>query len=114
MNDEIAMRFGDRFTYAEEQLETRFGGKLVLLAVLRDGQPLDVFHGQVRNSVRCGPSVEQPGNVGMRQSRQDLPLVTEPVGGPFGIDIAANEFECDALMELPVDSSGNVDRAHTT
>src|SRR5678809_153804 len=77
MDDEVAMCVLRRVEYREKKSETLAQSQLVVLAIAIDCLTFDVFHDEVWNTFRSHPSIQQPCNVGMIQSREDLPFTSK-------------------------------------
>ena len=84
----------------------------MLIAVLVDGQALDVFHHQERHAVVGHAAVVEPGDVGVLERGQDLPLVAQTAQAFGTRPPLPDELERHLLLELSVGPFGEVDRAH--
>ena len=77
-----------------------------------DRRPFDVLHHEVRQPVRCRPTVVETRNVRMLEGGEDLPLVLEPPDDDFRIHAAANHLDRDAALERLVGAPSQIDGAH--
>ena len=77
MNDALLVRVLDGLTDLCEKFQPFFGGKIVLVAVVRDLAATHQFHDEVRPARVCRTGIEHFGNVGMIHERQGLALSLE-------------------------------------
>ena len=82
------------------------------IAVLVDRAAGDEFHHHVRPAVRSHAAIQQLGDIGVIEMRQDLPLVLEALQDVVGIHAALDHFDGDQLAELIVVAHALVDHAH--
>ena len=85
----------------------------VFVAVLGQRHPVDVLHDEVRQAVFGRAAIEQAGDMGMLECREDLAFGTEAVEDVFGVHTAPNNLERDVLFEGFVVAPGEVDLGHT-
>ncbi len=95
----------------QEQVQALDDGELALPGVGVDRGALDILHHQVRPAIVGGAAVDQPGDVGVLERRQDLPLGAEPAHAVV-IEQAADDLDRDALLERAIGALGQVDGAH--
>src|SRR3990170_217959 len=74
VNDALVVRVLDGLTQRNEQPQSLLRAQLVLVAVLGDGDTLDVFHREVRPARFRRSRIENTGDVRVIQHRQGLPL----------------------------------------
>jgi len=67
---------------------------------------LDVFHDEVREAIFGRAPVQHPGDVGMVEARQDLPLPPEPRHDLGAVRPFPDELDGDVLLVLVVGSGG--------
>ena len=112
VDDEVAVRVMHGIADAPEQGQARLHGQGVALAVLVDGHALDEIHHQVRLAAVGGAGVDQPGDVGVIEAGEDLPLTGEAGVQDVAIEGRAQHLDGDRLAVLIVDADPEVDRAH--
>src|SRR6266516_3195853 len=85
----------------------------MLLAVSVHRDALYVLHREPGQSIRSDPAVEQPGDVGMIQRGEDLPLLQEPLDSAVVPGAPGRQhLEGDALLVLVVGALGKIDGTH--
>jgi hypothetical protein len=72
---------------------------------------VDVFHDEVGMAAGGGATVEQPRDVRVRQTREDLPLARE-IGQRLGAGNAAQHLDRGKLFEMPVAAPRAIHTAH--
>ncbi len=113
MDDEIAMRVLDCLTDGEEEPQTVGNVQPVFVTELVEGRSIDILHDEVGTTVLGDASVQEAGDVGMGDPRQDLSFGEEASPDVVASDVAAVQLERDPLFELPVRAPSEVDRAHS-
>ena len=108
------MRVLDGPAHDAEQLQALVAGQASAVAILVDGDTLDIFHHQVGQAPVRRAAVEEPNDVGMIERCQGLPLVPKPAYHVFAGQVRQHDFDCDSLTVLVVGSNGSVDRRHAT
>lgn len=111
MNDEMLMRVLHGGADLPKKLQAFAHVELLLLAILIQRQPFDVFHHEVRSPVFGCAAVEQTRDVRMVQIGQNLPFVLEAALQFFAA--GAHQLDGDLLLELIVSAFGQPDRAHS-
>ena len=81
---------------AAEQLQPLPGRQAVAVAVLGDGEPLDVLHDEIGPPLRCGVGVEDPRHVGMVHQGQRLALGLEAGDDLVRVHADLDELQGDA------------------
>ncbi len=109
---QVAVRVSDGLQKAEEQAATGFDIKRMLVAKDIGGLPFHQFHHEERTPVGGGASVQESGDAGMIQVRQDLPLVAEPRQHFRGVHAPLNYLDGDLFAVLVVVPNGQVHCAH--
>lgn len=82
-----------------------------MAAVVGQRHAVDVFHHEIRLTVRGVAAVEQARDIGMVEVGEDLPLAPHSIGRITGRD-AAQQLDRDAPFERIVDALGEEHRAH--
>jgi hypothetical protein len=77
VDDALLVRVLDGLANLDEQSEPGRGAEVVLIAVVRDGNPAHQFHHEVGSPEFRRPGIEHLGDVGMVHQRQRLPLGLE-------------------------------------
>jgi hypothetical protein len=85
----------------------------IVIAVLGDRAALDMLHDQVGGTILEGSTVEDPGDSGVLQGSEDLPLVTKPPPRVGGVHAQAKELDRHLLVELAVLTLATKDDART-
>jgi hypothetical protein len=65
MDDALLMGVLDGFADGEEELEALAGVEAAIIAILRDGDAVDVLHDEERTAIAGDIGVEDTGDVGM-------------------------------------------------
>ena len=112
MDDEVAVRVGDRVADGPEELQTLSDREASLLAEGRHRHALHVLHDEVRNAFVGDAAVVEVGDVGVVQLREDLALAPEPAQQLGRGEVGRDELDRDAMLELPVGALGEVHGAH--
>ncbi len=111
MNDQILMCGVYRRADAAKQREALADRELVPFAILVDRQAVDVFHDQVRDAIVSGAAVQQPGDVAVVESRQDLTFGLETV--VIGARDESGPYQLHGhLLLVFVVALGQIDVAH--
>jgi len=74
MHDQVGMRVGNRAEDINKQTNPCFHTERVLIAVLIDSIPFDVFENDVRLPCACHTGINQFRDVRMCQAGQDVTL----------------------------------------
>lgn len=77
-----------------------------------DRSAVDVFHHQERIALGADAAVEQTGDVGMIELRQDLPLRPESLREKLRAEMRAQNLQRDALLEMPVGAVREINGPH--
>ncbi len=85
MNDALLVGMLNAFAYVHEQLQSLFNAQFLAIAVLRDGQAVDVLHREVGPTLVGGSCIVHLGDVGMVQQSQRLALCLETRDYLFGV-----------------------------
>ncbi len=93
VDDPFLMGMLDSLADVDEQLQSLFGGQLVLVAELGDGQALDQFHDEVRPAARRLPRVEDFGDVRVVHQGQGLPFRLETGADLSGVHARLEDFQ---------------------
>ena len=105
---------GVRYRVADplEEGEARLDAERPRVAVRRDRLALDDLHREVRPAVVGEAAVEEPGDAGVREAGEDLPLLLEPPHDGLRVHPPLDELEGDGLLVRAVVPLGEVDDAH--
>src|SRR5690242_9909341 len=106
------MRVADRPAYTLKKLEPFRGRQLAPVAVLVDRLALDVLHDKVRQAAIGAARIEQAGNVGMIEHRENLALAAKPPYDFTRVQPTANDLDGNQLLEGIVGARRKIDIAH--
>ena len=112
VDDQVAVRMRHRFQHLREQLHALAQVQLARVAPLVDGRAVDVFHDEVGIAFVAEAAVEQGGDVGMAQLRQQLAFAQETLACRRRIRRGADEFQCGPLRVRAIAAFDRVHRAH--
>ena len=98
MDNAFLVRVLDGGADLHEKPETLGGGKLILVAVVRDGHAPDQFHHEVWPAALGGPRVQHPGDVRMIHQRQRLALGLKPGDDLASVHPRLDNLEGDLAM----------------
>ena len=112
VDHQVLVRVLHRRGQLQEDVEPRVGVEHARFGVLDQRRAVDELHHQVRPAVGRRAAVEQPGDVGMVEAGEDLPLGAEAADDGIGVHPALQHLEGDALVERVVVADGEIDRAH--
>ncbi len=85
-----------------------------MIAIAIDGLALDELHHEIRQSLRGGAAVEQSGDIGMLEARQDLALIAEALHHKGRILTDSDQLDRDLLLIRIIGSDRTVDIAHAS
>jgi len=112
VDDQVRVGMADRVADLLEHAQPLVQRRALVAAVVGDRLAFDVFQRQVRQAVAGHAGVEQAGDVGMRQAREDLPFAGE-AGAQVGVGQArAQQLQRDAALIEPIGARGQPDLAH--
>ena len=112
MDDEIAVRVGDRRTDLQQQREPRAHVEPARVAPARDRRAGDVFEREIRRAVVRDAAVVQLRDVRMHEPREDFALAQEAKTRLGAGEIAADALERHALREIAAFPLGEEHLAH--
>ena len=112
MNDAFLMRMLKGVTDGNEEFQALAGGEPILVAVLGDGDAVDVLHHEKGPPVIAGSGVKNVGDIGVVHQRQRLTFALEARQHLPAIHAQLDDFQCN-LAANRVRLLGQVDRAHT-
>ena len=72
------------------------------IAVLGNPGALDIFHDDIRAAVFGGTAIQEPGDIGMLEMRQRLPLATEAMQDKVGVHAGMDQLHGDIGLILIV------------
>src|SRR5215469_15554828 len=93
-------------TYRPEQFHSLSDGQATTLTEQRDRLALNVFHHDEWPAIRRLASIEDCADVGMSQSRKDLPFGAKPLNQRGPLHPLADHLDCDELKVLVVGPYG--------
>ena len=114
MDDELSMRKLQSRADLQDAIHACAQPERVGAAVLHQRCTLDILHDEVGPAVARQPAVEQPRNIRMRQSRQNLPFAQKSAEYRLTVHAALDELERHELFELPVAAFRQHHHAHAT
>src|SRR5262249_16948006 len=109
MHDEIAMRVADGLADLEEELDARPERGSVLAKVGVERLAVDVLENEVRVTAVAHAAVDETGDPGVIEAREDRALAVET---RLELRRRGEELDRDALRERPVDALGEIHGAH--
>ena len=112
MDDEVLVRVLDAVADRGEEREALPHVEGPGVAVGGDRLAGDVLHCEVGPAVAGGAAVEEPRDVGVLEPREDLPLAQEALEDLAAGAAAADQFQGDLLLELPVGALREEDATH--
>ncbi len=112
MDDQVLMGILDGRAHLAKELESCGRVELAGFAEVRDVLTLHVLHREVRQAVAGRAAVQQAGNVGMLQARQDLSFVAKAADDRVGVHPATQHFDRDAPLKRIVIADRQKDGAH--
>src|SRR4029434_8117144 len=86
--DKILMSMVHCQTERSEHAQAIFNGHLLRVAILVDGQTLDILHDNVRVAIGSLAAIKQSSDVGVIEGCQDLSLLAKPPEDAIGIAAA--------------------------
>jgi hypothetical protein len=112
VHHQVAVGEGDGAGDRHEQAQPR--GEVAALgpAVLGDRPAGDVFQDEVGAAVNGRAAVQQPGDVGVGEGCEDLPLDQEAAQDLFGVHAPLDQLDRHLLVVGGVVAHRQVDRAH--
>ena len=105
--------FHYRGQYLQEQSEPLGDGQVAVVAVSRDGCADNVLECQVGLTLVRHARIQQAGDVGMIQTRQDFALARKPLGNDAAQERRMNQLESHLAFEQPVGALGQPHAAHS-
>ncbi len=93
MDDSLLVRVLDPLAGLDEELEAVANGELMAVAVLRDRNTGDVFHGEVRPPIGGHAGVQHLGDIRMGHDRQRLALGVEAGDDLLGVHAQLDHLE---------------------
>ena len=112
MDHQVLMRVVDGGADGEEEIQPFADGEPVGIAVLIDRGSGDEVHHEIGPPVRGGAAIQEFGDIGVIEVRQDLAFGIEAFERVVAEDAAADDLDGDHFAVQVVDAHGLVDRAH--
>src|SRR5215469_10110093 len=91
----------ERHCSQDFQKQLQLAAHIPALSGLDQRQTIDKLHHQVRCAVQRLATVQEPGNIGMLQTRQDPAFLAETAPCCFAIDLPFDDLDGYALLEAP-------------
>ena len=111
MGDQVAVDVRDGGADDEEEFRALGDGEVGVGEVLGEGDAVDIVHDEERAAVGRGTAIEEAGNVGVIEPREDAALLFEAVGcGACGAGV--QDLDGDNLLHVFNRAQGAVDGAH--
>ena len=107
------MEVADGIDDRSKQIQPFRQGQPSLTTVARNRHPLDVFHHKIRSTFISHSSVQQPGDVWVRETGKELPLRQEASPMMGSLHVQVDEFQRHLLLELAVHPASQKDHAHS-
>jgi hypothetical protein len=114
MNDELLMSVLDGGADFEKKLEAVLNGERLPIAIVVDGQAVDVLHDEVGQPVFGSAAIEEVGDMGMVEGGEDLSLASEALQVRLGGAGRAYNFDGDILQVVVVNANRLEDGAHSS
>ena len=112
MRDQIAVRVRDRLRHLYEQRDALIDAQPLAVAGAVDRFAFDIFHHQIRPTLRVAAAVEQPRDAFVIQRRQDLSFLLETAQEFVGVGARAQQFHRAVLAEPAFAAFDEIHRAH--
>ncbi len=112
VHHQVLVGVGDRRADVDEELQPFLERQLVLLAVGVERQAVDVLEHEVGAAVGGGAAFEKPGDVGMVEAGEDLPLGEEALVDDRQVLAGADDLDRHLALEFLVAPLGQVDHPH--
>src|SRR5205823_3980564 len=93
MDNSLLVRMLHAFANLDEEFQTFTNTELLLIAIVRHGQAIDVLHGEVRLSSRGRTGVKDLGDSRMIHEGQRLTLRLEALHHGGVVEACPDEFE---------------------
>ena len=112
VDDQVLVRVLHRRGQLQEEVEPRVGVEFAAIGVVDQRRAVDILHHQVGPSVGGGAAVEQPRDVRVVESGEDLPLGAEAADDRIGVHPPLEDLQRHPLVEGVVVAHGQEHRAH--
>jgi hypothetical protein len=84
----------------------------VAFTILIDGLAFDVLHYQIWLSIGSRAAIEQTGDIGVIEAREDLSFLAEPIDNQIGFHAFANELDRHVFSKFCIGTHGQINRSH--
>src|SRR5262249_55450774 len=114
VDDQVGVRMGDGLENVEKEAEPLLDPEAAVPAIGVDRLALDVLEHEV-GLAGCGHAgVEEPGDVGIGQTREDLALAAEPLLARAADEARVEQLDGGGALEAPVAAAREPDVAHAS
>ena len=114
VDDQVLMGVFDRRTDIDEEADSVADGESAVIAILIEGDAIDVFGDEVRLPGRGDAAIEEPDDVGVLHLRQELALDEEAGFEVVGGEVLCQDLYGHLLGEDAIVALGQIDTAHAT
>ena len=114
MHDEMAVGVGHGVADLKEESDPLPRVGAARRALLEQVPALDVLHGEIGTAVRRRAAVEEPGDVGMIEAGEDLPLRPKPPQDEVRVHPSPHELDRGPQAESRLVADAEVDGAHAS
>src|SRR5215470_9817235 len=104
MDNQVAVRKGNRLTNGAQQLRARGDREPEPVAVVVEALSLDIFHDQVRRLIGADSAIQHLRNMGMAKRGKDAALPEEALPYGRGDDVRLDRLDGYKLLELAIGS----------
>ena len=112
MHHQASVRRGDRSAGLGDEPDALTDAALLAVGEPGDRLPFDQLESEIRPAVARDTAVEQAGDIGMVEPRQDLALGEKAAHDLARVEVAAHQLERHLLLELAVGALRPPDFAH--
>jgi hypothetical protein len=113
VHDEVLMRILHGGAHFAEQYDSLPNPKTAAPAIFVDRQAFDVLHDKIWLSIGSRTAIEQTRDIGMLETREDLPFLSEPIDNQIGFHALTDELDRHLFSKFRVGTHRQVNRSHT-
>lgn len=114
MHDQFAVGMGNSLAHLEKEFTALPDIQCSGFAIDIERLARNILHHEKRPAIGRRAAIQQPGNIGVIEVRENLALVTETAEDIVGVHAVTNQFNGDFLRVLIVVTSGEVHGAHAS
>src|SRR5271154_3365628 len=96
------MRVGNCVKHVQKKIDSRFDAESPVIAVLVNRLAFYIFEDEIRLAFRGYSSVDQFGNMRMRESAENAAFALEPVGADLANHRQVYELYCRLALEASI------------